>query len=508
MSIAGVDPLWLALAHYKRRQYTKSGELCETMLAQHPKDQAALLLQCRARSGAVGLSTGDQCELEEEGVADLMLDDHIVSSNPRPGTSQTAVRPGTTAGADRPTTGFARPGTASRRPTIENRKDLTTALAKRQATAKPLTSLGREVRLGTASGQALGGLVLNKNFDNEQQLLSALVRNPAMAKAACDYLLLYERNPAKALELCTEALKEEQANGTIGTSWWWKHRQGRCYYQLGLFRDAERSFSSSLKDQPMEATVLELAKVYLRVDQPTSALKVLQEALGEDQMPSSVRLTLWVARVHEFVEAFDLSIETFKRVVRLDASHVEGLACLASSYFYAGYPEMSLRYYRRLLQMGVSGPEIWNNVGLCCFYSAQFDMALGCFARALQLVDDIPDVWYNISHVGIGIGDRDFANQSLKVALSLDDEHAESLTNLGVLSVRDQDAAGALAYFAAARKHSPDLFHSFFNGALVAHKLGKLKEASSLVSKAAEINPSHVDSIDLKRALQRVFHVN
>lgn len=31
--------------------------------------------------------------------------------------------------------------------------------------------------------------------------------------------------------------------------WWWKARLGKCYYQLGLLRDAERQFVSSLKNQ-------------------------------------------------------------------------------------------------------------------------------------------------------------------------------------------------------------------------------------------------------------------
>lgn len=31
--------------------------------------------------------------------------------------------------------------------------------------------------------------------------------------------------------------------------WWWKARLGKCYYQLGMMRDAEKQFRSSLKNQ-------------------------------------------------------------------------------------------------------------------------------------------------------------------------------------------------------------------------------------------------------------------
>ena len=43
--------------------------------------------------------------------------------------------------------------------------------------------------------------------------------------------------------------------------WWWKERLGKCYYMLGLYRDAEKQFASSLKSQPMILTHLQLAKV-------------------------------------------------------------------------------------------------------------------------------------------------------------------------------------------------------------------------------------------------------
>lgn len=500
--IDGLDPLWLALVHLKRRQYTKSAAICEELLREQPRDQAALFLRYRARSGT---NEHDATELEDEGVGDLMLDDNAISSHPRPGTSTTrpsttadSMRPGTGV-SDRPTTGFARPGTASR--PITGKSEVATALSSRSpgtasTSSRPITSLGRELRLGTASG----ALVLDKLFSGRGSLDNQkLLRNPAMARVVCDYLLRYERNPTGALELCGEALKE------ASEGWWWKYCQGRCYYQLGLYRDAERALSSSIQDQRMVPAVLELAKVYLRMDQPTAALEVLQSALAA--MPDNIRITLWIARVQEFVHATELSIDTYKQVVRLDASHVEGLACLAASYFYAGYPEMSLRYYRRLLQMGVSGPEIWNNIGLCCFYSSQFDLALNCFGRAIQLADDHSDIWYNVGHVGIGIGDRDFAMQSFKIALSLDHAHAESLNNLGVLATRDQDAASALTCFADAQKKGSDLFQPFFNSALVTHKLGNLKDACTLVSASLKINAQHTDSIDLKKELQRVFRI-
>lgn len=43
--------------------------------------------------------------------------------------------------------------------------------------------------------------------------------------------------------------------------WWWKARLGKCYYQLGMLREAEKQFLSALKSADMVTTVLELSKV-------------------------------------------------------------------------------------------------------------------------------------------------------------------------------------------------------------------------------------------------------
>ena len=60
-------------------------------------------------------------------------------------------------------------------------------------------------------------------------------KRPALAKVLCDYILYHEHNPKKALELASEATVQSDYR-----DWWWKARLGKCYYQLGLYRDAEK----------------------------------------------------------------------------------------------------------------------------------------------------------------------------------------------------------------------------------------------------------------------------
>lgn len=140
--------------------------------------------------------------------------------------------------------------------------------SRRSGTARPMTTLGREVRLGTASLSGTGALV-----DVEKLNVKKYASKTGIAMVLTDYLIYVEHNVRKALEICSEATKENDFK-----SWWWKARLGKCYFKLGLFRDAEQQFRSSLKIQPIINTYLDLCNVYLRLDVPNTALDLLLEA--------------------------------------------------------------------------------------------------------------------------------------------------------------------------------------------------------------------------------------
>ena len=99
----------------------------------------------------------DETELEAEGVGELLLDSNAIASMPRPGTSLSAPKAATTAdgsirpmsSSGRPTTGFARPGSGMRTGTAGMSVDQAFK-GNKPGTARPMTTLGREVRLGTA----------------------------------------------------------------------------------------------------------------------------------------------------------------------------------------------------------------------------------------------------------------------------------------------------------------------------------------------------------------------
>ncbi|CAG2122623.1 unnamed protein product, partial [Medioppia subpectinata] len=184
-----------------------------------------------------------------------------------------------------------------------------------------------------------------------------------------------------ALELAAKATEINQFK-----DWWWKVQLGKCYYKLGMIRDAEKQFRSALKhiEVPVEV-YLWLGRVYERLDQPLAALDVYSDGLNK--YPGETFLITYAARIHETMNEMEDSIKLYKEVLTYDAINIEAIASIAMNHFYNDQPEIALRYYRRILQMGTCNSQIYNNLGLSCYLSQQFDMAITCFERALMFSD-------------------------------------------------------------------------------------------------------------------------
>uniref|UniRef100_A0A6U4UEQ4 Uncharacterized protein n=1 Tax=Neobodo designis TaxID=312471 RepID=A0A6U4UEQ4_NEODS len=497
-----MDPAFYALSQLRRRRLDKSIETATTLLERNPYDQQVWWIKARALTNKNWI---DDTEMEEDGVAEVLLDENAVAAMPRPGTSlqrpaSTASRNGNrpVSGAGRPVSGFARPGSQAQR--SGSRAGVDAAFqGNRPGTSRPVTSSGRYVRLGTASMRSEEG----GPFINAERLdFKKYAQRQPLAKVLCDYILYHDHNPRRALELCAEATEVCKFN-----DWWWKARLAKCYYQLGLYRDAEKQFKSALKHDAHVVAILELAKVHYKLDQPLTAKDLFEKHAATNT--TDIHLVLGIARTYEQLNDTDKSAEYYKKVLARDATSAEAIACLASNAFYDDQPEVALRLYRRLLQMGISNAELWNNLGLCCFYASQYDTALSCFERSLSLASDdsMADVWYNIGQVAIGIGDLGLAYQAFKVSISIDANHAESFNNLAILELRKGNLDVARNNFAAAATAAPFMHEALYNGALLAFKLGEFQASFDQCNKALDAFPDHAESLELRKQLKQHFNV-
>ncbi|XP_023289125.1 tetratricopeptide repeat protein 8 [Orussus abietinus] len=303
-----------------------------------------------------------------------------------------------------------------------------------------------------------------------------------------------------ALDLAVQATQACQFK-----DWWWKIQLGKCYYMLGLVRDAEQQFKSVLKDTKNIETILRLIRVYVRLDQPLAALDVCKKGL--DYFLNDVSILTEMARIFEGLNNMPMSMKYYKIIAQEDASHTEAIASIGMNHFYNEHPELALRYYRRLLQMGVYNAELFTNLGLCCFYAQQFDHSISCFERALALANDenAADVWYNLSHIAIFIADYAMADQCLRLAIAADSRHAPSYNNLGVLEIKRNNSIAARTYFHASASIAEYMYEPHFNSAHLAFEMDDLQTSYNAVKKALTAYPEHCNSKELFKKLEARF---
>lgn len=490
--------MYIALSYYRRRKFDECIEVCTKLLTKNPYDQGAWVLKTRALTEQIYV---DEVEVDEEGIAEMLMDDTAIAQVARPGTS--LKKPGTSANgpsqsvrpmsqSGRPLSGFIRPGTQGGRPGTMEQAMKTPRTA---TTARPVTTAsGRFVRLGTASMLSQpDGPFINLSKIN----FAKYVKRPNLSKALFEYIFLHENDVRNALQLAAMAT---EASGY--KDWWWKVQLAKCYYRLGLYRDAEKQLKSALRDEDVVDTYLYLCKVYVKLDQPLTAIEVFLKGL--ERFPKETTLLTGIARIYEGMNDIANAVKYYKEVLQSDNTHVEAISCIATNHFYSDQPEVALKFFRRLLQMGVYNTEIFNNIGLCCFYAQQYDMALSCFERALALSSDetMGDIWYNISHIAVRIGDLRLAYQCLRLALASDNDHSEAYNNLGVLELRRGNVEEARSHFQSSINLAEHMYEPHYNLAHLSDKIGDLQTGFRSIKRSTDAFPEHAEGKDLLASLK------
>ena len=79
-----MDPVFMAFSLFRRHKYEECIACCSKILEINPYDESVWSLKTRALTEQVQV---DDVEADEEGIADVVLDDNTIRAVPRPGTS-------------------------------------------------------------------------------------------------------------------------------------------------------------------------------------------------------------------------------------------------------------------------------------------------------------------------------------------------------------------------------------------------------------------------------------
>jgi tetratricopeptide repeat protein 8 len=473
-----MDPLYRSLNALRLRNFSKCADFCKSIPSSQQKQKWYVI--CRARTLE---SWTDFTEPDDLSAADYVFDEHVLSELPRPGTS---LRTGMLSRGSRPVSTSGRPLSGYAHPTNPSGPS---------RGANPTTSsTAHFTRLATASLSFSGD-----EPDVTSINVSQFAKDPFLSRILVDYTLHRLRDPIRAVSLAAEC------TSTHGFSdWWWKNRLGRSYYLLGLYQEAESQFRSSVNTSPNVDSRLELAKLYVRIDQPSRALSELTG--GCEQFPREIRFLLGEARVCDLLGNTVRAREVWRRVLEIDAACVEAVASLGAATFYEDQPETSELFYAYLRKLGVANAAVYNNLAIAAMGWGDFGSVGPAIVAALSLAstaDERADVWYNVSHVAMTAGDLNLAEQSLLIATSLSLKSAEAFNNLGLLELKKRNVQKSLSAFRAATEANPEMHEPWFNLALVYQRIGQLQEAFYAAKEAARLFPGSTETMELVNTIQQ-----
>lgn len=152
----------------------------------------------------------------------------------------------------------------------------------------PMTSSGRALRLSTASLAQAG----DKFFESEKINYKNLARKKTQSRLVFKYLFYVEHNLKRALELAAEATTVNDMKDP-----WWKLALGKCYYHLGMLKDAEKQLLSSVRHNNNVESYLYLSRIYQKEDQVQRSLEILEEGLRAH--PKEVMLYINIGRIYD-----------------------------------------------------------------------------------------------------------------------------------------------------------------------------------------------------------------
>jgi tetratricopeptide repeat protein 8 len=306
------------------------------------------------------------------------------------------------------------------------------------------------------------------------------------------------RDPVRAVALAAECTTQHGFN-----DWWWKNRLGRAYYLLGMFSDAESQFKSAISTSLNVESRLELAKLYVRYDQPLKALAELEA--GFDQFPRECRFLLGQARISDLMGNSVRARELWRKVLEIDQANVEAVASLGAVTFYEDQPETAEVFYCYLRKLGIANASVLNNIAISQLAWGDYGTVGPAIVAALSLStsqEDRADIWYNISHIGMTAGELHLAEQALLIATSLSLKNGEAFNNLGLLELKKRNTQKSLAAFRAATEANPQMHEPWFNLALVYQRMGQLQEAFYAAKEAVRLFPLFTEAVELLESIE------
>ncbi|QDG52724.1 tetratricopeptide repeat protein [Persicimonas caeni] len=249
---------------------------------------------------------------------------------------------------------------------------------------------------------------------------------------------------------------------------------GVLYEHEGDYRKAAQRYSQALQKNPdFSPALLNLVRLYLRLDQPRDAEKLARKYTNDRPENMDHRAVALQVDLHE--GKYEEVIRKAKQILRRDEKNVESMLAMAEANIqleraelaeaildraHELRPERAEIYFKyakirsqeeklsdaislleQALQKRVNFPEAHNNLGVLYHEAGDYNAAVKEFRAAIGDYPDFKEAYLNLGNSLKGLQKYKKAEKAFTKALEIDADYGDALFNLGVLYL-DSDIEG------------------------------------------------------------------
>jgi tetratricopeptide (TPR) repeat protein len=265
----------------------------------------------------------------------------------------------------------------------------------------------------------------------------------------------------------------------------WNER-GNIELRLGRFRDAQHSWQTAIRLNPLEAAFHHnLGSAFRRDGQMEAAVDAYSQAV--QLMPTSVESRLWLAECLLRLRQYEPAEQHFRRSIQDASTNVRGWLGLGLVLQHQKRESEAVQAYERARAIDGRHPEIHLNLGTTLRLLGRLDDAEVSLREAIRLRPE-----YGKAHCGLGIvhairGQWVEALAELSLAVAYPPASAESHDELGKALAHFERYDEALAAHREAIRIQPDYVNAWVNLGVLQIELDQFEAARQSLERAIEL---------------------
>lgn len=266
--------------------------------------------------------------------------------------------------------------------------------------------------------------------------------------------------------------------------------QALALHQQGRLREAESLYRAVLHHNPTHFDAQHmLGVIHLQVDQPSTALELIDRALSlNPNSPEALsNRGLALRALKRSVEA----LASFEGALRLRPDYAQAYNNRGNALYDLGRAAEAVASYDRALQLRPDYPEALNNRGNALVALKRRRRALISFERALQLRPNYLEAIYNRANTLRELGRTAEALEAYDRAIALKPDFVEALNNRGNILFDAKRPDLALASYDRALQINPNCEQALENRGCALQYLKRHGEATAAYKRLIELNPNY-----------------